>query len=160
MDTSPASLGDAHFVQCFPVTGRAHSDDGVLLCLVGNDPHLPLPISAAALAGLKGAGTIKVDFTPEPDAEISSERNDRGQKDSALLALQFGIDEMAAALTRAREEVSAAQARSAQVTGELAQREQAIHALQQSVSWKITKPLRTLAHAGRKSKDQQGDSPE
>ncbi len=53
---------------------RAQSGDGVLLCLFGNDPHLILPIPSDVLAESKGAGTIEVEFIPEPDTHIATEQ--------------------------------------------------------------------------------------
>jgi hypothetical protein len=164
IDGNPDALRDAQLVQCFVVNERTHNR-GVLLCLLGDDPHVILPIPEAALSQSQGAGTIEVDFTPEPDTENSSERAS-GQKDNALLAFQFRIDELTEALNRVRGDLAAAQIRSAEAEqhlqhlgAELAQREQVIGNLQESVSWKITKPLRTLAHAGRKAKNQDGDTP-
>ena len=90
-----------------------------------------------------------MEFIPEPDTQIATEQ------DNALAALQFRIDELTGALTQARAERSAAELQSQElqhVRAQLAQREELIDALQQSVSWKITELLRTLAHAGRKEK--------
>jgi hypothetical protein len=136
------------------VNERARSGEGVLLCLFGDDPHLILPIPSEMLAKSNGAGSIEVDFVPEPDTQISSE-SASGKENDALAALQFRIDELTGALTQARAERSEAEVQSQELRhlrAQLAQREEVIDALQQSVSWKITKPLRTLAHAGRKAK--------
>ncbi len=133
--------------------------EALLLCLFGEDPHILLPIPDTALTRSQGAGTIEVEFTPEPEFETSTERG-AGKKDSVLLTSEFRIVELAEALQRARHDLASAELRSAQAEqhlqharAEVAQREQVIAGLQESVSWKITKPLRALAHAGRKDKN-------
>lgn len=162
IDGNSNTLRHAQFVQCFILTEQVPDEDGVLLCLSGNDPHIILPIPEATLSESKGAGSLELDFTPGPGSEIALE-NHKG----AALTTQVAIDELARAVTRARDEVSAAQLQATQaeqtlehVRAELAQRDQLIDALQQSVSWKITKPLRTIAHARRKEKTHDGDEPQ
>ena len=161
-DLNLEELSDAQFVQSFVVNRTAGQGREIFLSLFGNDPHMILPIPAATLAQSNGAGTLEVDFTPGPETGISSEEQ-AAPSDNASLTLESAIDELGRAVARAHDELSAAQQQSAHVVqkmrAELAQRDQAINALQQSVSWKITKPLRTLAHAGRKAPNEDGEGP-
>jgi len=157
-DLDSKHFSDAQFVQSFALTERAGENRGLFLCLFGNDPHVILPIPESALAESQGAGRLEVDFTPGPEPGISSEGEPPGTSNGSL-TLALAIEELGRAVIRAGDELSATRQQSAQaeqtlqqVRAELAHREQVIDALQQSVSWKITKPLRNLAHAGRKGK--------
>ncbi|MFL6414072.1 MAG: glycosyltransferase [Bryobacteraceae bacterium] len=238
MDCNSNGLHGAEFVQCFVVNEPTRGENGVLLCLLGDDPHIFLPIPQSALNESRGAGTLAVEFTPEPDIQNLG-RTPKGT-DNALAALHFGTQELTSALARARDEAltaqlrtaeverdlqqelarardealtaqlrtaevernlqqelarardealtaqmrtaeteqdlqqallrardeaSAAQLRAAQlernvqhVRTELAHREQIIEGVQRSVSWKITRPLRTLAQAARREKNNDGDT--
>lgn len=153
------ALSDPQFVQSFIVSRGADEEHGMFLCLFGNDPHVILPIAAATLAQSNGTATLEVELTPGPESAISPEENPP-VRHNAPLTLETAIDELGRAVARARDELSAARDEAAhnvqQMRAEIAQRDQAINSLQQSVSWKITKPLRTIAHAGRKGKSNGG----
>jgi hypothetical protein len=163
-DLDSKRLSDAQFVQSLALNERTGENRGLLLCLFGDDPHVILPIPESALAESRGAGRLEVDFTPGPELGISSEEG-LSKMSNGSLTLALAIDELGRAVIRAGDELSAARVQFAQaeqtlqqVRAELAHREQLIDALQQSVSWKITKPLRTIAHAGRKAKSD-GEAP-
>jgi hypothetical protein len=156
------ALRPEHLAQC-SVVNESVPGGGVLLCLSGNDPYITLPIPTSILARSEGAGTIEVDFTPEPKPEISS-KLESGWKDDSLLALQFRIHELSQGLERARGELATTNQEHArelndreqklqEVNAELTQKERYIEALQDSVSWKITRPLRIVARASRDARD-------
>jgi hypothetical protein len=158
LDGTREAFLNAQMIQCFIANEPEESGEGLLLCLFGDDPHIILPVPSAALTDTKGAGTLEVDFAPEPDFEslfecLPEQRND------ALLAQQFRIEELGKALLRAQAKTAEAEQRVEHARAELRQREQVIQGLQQSVSWRITKPLRTLSHAGRRDKNQDGEDP-
>ncbi|MFL6446312.1 MAG: glycosyltransferase [Bryobacteraceae bacterium] len=161
---NPEAIRDELLVQS-SVVNKNVPGGGMLLCLSGTDPYVLLPIPTSILAQSEGAGSLAVEFTPTPEAEISSDA-ESGRKDDTVLALQFRIHESLQGLEHVRGELARVndeharelhdkEQRLQQANAELAQKERLIEALQDSVSWKITRPLRIVARAGREARDKE-----
>lgn len=195
--------------QCFILDLNVR-ESGVLFCLTGEDPYITLPIPVELLIQSQGAGSIEVDFTPEPKgdylaavarsaqaydaarnefevtaASVAARQdrwvtleNELNEKEQLLNAQRLSLSELGQAFERVHGELSESELarlrateqlreqeealRSARaymehvtqslhnVQGELAQREQLVGALQESLSWKLTRPLRDVARLGRK----------
>ncbi len=114
------------------------SGSHALLYFSGGDPYLLLPIEAGDLQSLKGGGCVEIDFgLPLPEDCVtamlaSAQTPERARVQAELRA---GI-EREKVLTRERE-------------ARVHELETAIAAVEDSLSWRLTRPMRAVAALGR-----------
>ncbi|MBV9294012.1 MAG: hypothetical protein JO145_00460, partial [Acidobacteriaceae bacterium] len=135
---------------------RGDRDESALLYFEGNDPFLLLPIPPSLLAQMKRGGSVEVNFSLA-SAEAST--------DSLVSSVKEAQEENAALIRRVAALMEAAggygsdDTRLQQFEMEIRQRDARIHelekqlvAVQNSISWRLTRPARALAAGMRKMK--------
>jgi glycosyltransferase involved in cell wall biosynthesis len=143
-DGAPESLGASQHSELV-IVGRA-GGEGVLLALTGEDPHLILPVEAAVLAELRRGGTLEFEFC-WPGREqcvsllVASLLRGNGSELSGA-QLEALVRQLTA---EASEEDSAAVSRAVhleRLARQLSQAQLRIAELENSWSWRLSRPLR------------------
>jgi glycosyltransferase involved in cell wall biosynthesis len=140
--------------QVFPIK-PIEGQSGSSLYLTGNDPWLVLPIPTALLEGMERGGSIVVDFASganadyTPDLVLAVQSSNAAQLQATALAhsLRENLDNLMHDQVLERNKHLAELEKSEQ---NLRRSEAERAALQNSFSWRVTKPVRTVAKLGRK----------
>lgn len=112
----------------------------VALCFVNDDPHFELPLSELALSAIERGGTLEVEiYWHRIDTSIEMLENECAKPDHAA-SLEYLLDH----LKRERTEAKALETVERALI-DIQAAEQRINDLENSLSWRITQPLRTLA---------------
>ena len=119
---------------------QSESLGSVALCFVNDDPHFELPLSELALSAIERGGTLEVEiYWHRIDTSIEILENECAKPDHAA-SLEYLLDH----LKRERTEAKALETVERALI-DIQAAEQRINDLENSLSWRITQPLRTLA---------------
>jgi glycosyltransferase involved in cell wall biosynthesis len=112
----------------------------VALCFVNDDPHFELPLSESALAAIERGGTLEVEIHwHRIETSIEILENECAKPDHAT-SLEYLLDH----LKKERNEAKGFETADRALI-DIQAAEQRINDLENSLSWRITQPLRTLA---------------
>ena len=127
------TVKSAQIVPIWPREGQS----GIPLYLTGNDPWLILPVPAPLLKIMERGGSVTIDFTIGKVEDYTLD----------LISAQLQATAQARSLG---EELYAKHGRLAETEQSLKISNAQITAFQNSLSWRVTKPLRAAAKLGRK----------
>jgi hypothetical protein len=124
--------------------GPAQAVPGALLYLTGDDPSLILPIPASLLTEIDSGGTVAVDLTIGTPEDYLPDLAAAVQSSKAL------TESLRAGMQTREAELAERNVRVVRLETEVKRLRLESERLQNSLSWRATKPLRTVTKLGRK----------